>query len=331
MHSSKDLEFFDGKPPQVASSDCSIKLSLGVDHYPCGSLSPCSDRNNNHNNVNVVSRDDDENFSECNQPSTKKAARMPARIGDRRIRKLLASKYWRAASKTKDGDLSDTELRCIYRSRRTGYKRQRSERIYPFKKRKKFYHYSSLSNSAGDTGCKGVYNSPDRKIDQTVSAFSAIRHGVNGSSSCVAGQSSAFASRESHVKLRIKSFRVPELFIEMPETATIGSLKRTVMEAVTALIGGGLRVGVLLQGKKVRDDNRTLGQSGICHDGKLESLGFTLEPKASHFTDVSNLLIFFITTFPRLISRLVTSRTLAYHNINVFTSLLGPVQYCCGF
>lgn len=27
------------------------------------------------------------------------------------------------------------------------------------------------------------------------------------------------------VKLRIKSFRVPELFIEIPETATIGSLK----------------------------------------------------------------------------------------------------------
>lgn len=27
------------------------------------------------------------------------------------------------------------------------------------------------------------------------------------------------------VKLRIKSFKVPELFIEIPETATVGSLK----------------------------------------------------------------------------------------------------------
>lgn len=27
------------------------------------------------------------------------------------------------------------------------------------------------------------------------------------------------------VKLKIKSFRVPELFIEIPETATVGSLK----------------------------------------------------------------------------------------------------------
>lgn len=254
MHCSEDPEFFDGNSPAVASSDCSIKLSLGVDHYPCGSLSPCRD----NNNVKVVTRDDDENSSECIQPSTMKAARLPARIGDRRIRKLLASKYWRVASKVKYGDHSDTELRCIYRSRRTGYKRQRSQRIYPFKKRK-FYHYSSVSNSDRDTGCK-----------------------VDGSSSCVAGQSTAFATRESHVKLRIKSFRVPELFIEMPETATIGSLKRTVMEAVTALLGGGLRVGIRLQGKKIRDDNRTLVQSGICHDDKVEALGFTLEPNPSH-------------------------------------------------
>lgn len=27
------------------------------------------------------------------------------------------------------------------------------------------------------------------------------------------------------VKLKIKSFRVPELFFEIPETATVGSLK----------------------------------------------------------------------------------------------------------
>ncbi|KNA25292.1 hypothetical protein SOVF_007350 [Spinacia oleracea] len=246
MHCSEDPEFFDGDSPAVASSDCSIKLSLGVDHYPC----------RDNNNVKVVTRDDDENSSECTQPSTMKAARLPARIGDRRIRKLLASKYWRV----KDGDHSDTGLRCIYRSRRTGYKRQRSQRIYPFKKRK-FYHYSSLSNSDGDTGCK-----------------------ANGSSSCVAGQSTSFASRESHVKLRIKSFRVPELIIEMPETATIGDLKRSVLETLTALIEGGLRVGVRHQGKKIRDDNRTLVQSGICHDDNVESLGFILEPNPSHIS-----------------------------------------------
>jgi hypothetical protein len=53
------------------------------------------------------------------------------------------------------------------------------------------------------------------------------------------------------------------------------------MEAVTAILGGGLRVGVLLQGKKVRDDNKTLLQTGISHNNQLDSLGFCLEPNPS--------------------------------------------------
>lgn len=58
-------------------------------------------------------------------------------------------------------------------------------------------------------------------------------------------------------------------------------MQRTVMEAVTAILGGGLRVGVLLQGKKIRDDNKTLFQTGISHDNQLDSLGFALEPNPS--------------------------------------------------
>ncbi|XP_020240782.1 telomere repeat-binding protein 3-like isoform X2 [Asparagus officinalis] len=85
----------------------------------------------------------------------------------------------------------------------------------------------------------------------------------------------------SEVKLRIKSFTVPELFIEIPETSTVGSLKRTVMEAVTAIFGGGLHVGVLRQGKKVRDDNKTLVQAGISHGDKSSDLNFILEPSSS--------------------------------------------------
>lgn len=53
------------------------------------------------------------------------------------------------------------------------------------------------------------------------------------------------------------------------------------MEAVTTILGGGLCIGVLLQGKKVRDDNKTLMQSGISNDNQVDSLGFTLEPNAS--------------------------------------------------
>lgn len=54
------------------------------------------------------------------------------------------------------------------------------------------------------------------------------------------------------------------------------------MDAVTAVLGGGLCVGVLLQGKKVRDDSKTLQQTGISQDDQLDSLGFTLEPNPSH-------------------------------------------------
>ena len=59
------------------------------------------------------------------------------------------------------------------------------------------------------------------------------------------------------------------------------ALQRTVMEAVTAVLGGGLRVGVILHGKKVRDDSKTLLQTGISHDNHLDALGFALEPNFS--------------------------------------------------
>lgn len=50
------------------------------------------------------------------------------------------------------------------------------------------------------------------------------------------------------------------------------------MEAVATILHGGLDVGVLLRGKKVKDDNRTLLQTGISHNDNLDTLGFTLEP-----------------------------------------------------
>lgn len=53
------------------------------------------------------------------------------------------------------------------------------------------------------------------------------------------------------------------------------------MEAVNAILGGGLRVGVLLQGKKIRDDNKTLLQTGISRENELDALGFSLEPNTS--------------------------------------------------
>lgn len=59
------------------------------------------------------------------------------------------------------------------------------------------------------------------------------------------------------------------------------------MEAVTAILGSGLQVGVVLQGKKVRDDNRTLQQAGISQSSNLDSLGFALEPSFAHVSGQS--------------------------------------------
>jgi len=53
------------------------------------------------------------------------------------------------------------------------------------------------------------------------------------------------------------------------------------VDALTAFLGGGVRVDVLLQGRKVRDDHKTLSQTGISHSNHLDALGFSLEPNSS--------------------------------------------------
>ena len=50
------------------------------------------------------------------------------------------------------------------------------------------------------------------------------------------------------------------------------------MDAVTAILDGGLHVGVLLEGEKIRDDSITLLQTGLSCKDNLDTLGFTLEP-----------------------------------------------------
>ncbi|KAF2318809.1 hypothetical protein GH714_010885 [Hevea brasiliensis] len=210
------------KFPALINSENDVKLPSCRDPVPKAS----NLRLMNDSKLGI--RDDDDNFSRCNKPGTKpRAFRLPSRIGDRRIRKLLTSKYWKVAPKLKDCELS--KVACL------------------------------------DGGMRPLYRK--RKISNGVSMSSSI-----------IGHQASFHSKDSHVKFSIKSFRIPEIFIEVPETATVGSLKRTVMEAVTAILGGGLRVGVLRHGKKVRDDNRTLLQTGISSKENLDTLGFTLEP-----------------------------------------------------
>lgn len=53
------------------------------------------------------------------------------------------------------------------------------------------------------------------------------------------------------------------------------------MEAMGTIIGRGIHVGVIFRGKKVKDDNKTLIQTGISCDNQDGCLGFTLEPHSS--------------------------------------------------
>ncbi|KAK1312919.1 Telomere repeat-binding protein 3 [Acorus calamus] len=273
-----DLMEEEVKPsPKLGCSDGSVEVPPHPVFTPKRSSFP-----------NYLGRDDDENSSGCTQPgkvNVKKAYR-PQRIGDRRIRRLLASKHWKAPPPpitSTDGELSNSGMKPVYRWKKMCYTRQRTghQTCAPFKKRK-LVGTCSTSTSEGGMSSEYVLSPAEKFIKGEASDSIASVHGVHGASSSFAGQKSSTNSGDFRVKLNIKSFRVPELFIEIPENATVGSLKRMVMEAVTTILGGGLRVGVLLQGKNIRDDNKTLLQAGISHNDKIDSLGFTLEPNTTH-------------------------------------------------
>ena len=101
----EDPVVVDVKPPTLVSSDSSGKARSCGDHNPL-SFFPAK-----RDDVNVVSRDDDEKSSGYTHPShRKKPFRPPPRIGDRRIRKILASKYWKLAPRFKDVTFSNSGM-----------------------------------------------------------------------------------------------------------------------------------------------------------------------------------------------------------------------------
>ncbi|RZB72834.1 Telomere repeat-binding protein 3 isoform C [Glycine soja] len=219
----------------------------------------------NGNGIKLGFRDDDENFLRCKKFCTKpKAFRSPRRIAHRRIRNLMSFKYWKTAPKLKDSELSRSDLGVPrYHKRKTCYGFERSQHNAIVKKRKFVDRVSGVTSDGGFSS-ESVSNSPQKGMDGDKPSSSAKLHVPK--------------AKDSHVKFSIKSIRIPELYIEVPETSTVGSLKRTIVEAVMAILGGGAHVGVLLQGKKVRDDNRTLVQTGISCNENLDTLSFMLEP-----------------------------------------------------
>ncbi|KAI3799853.1 hypothetical protein L1987_35157 [Smallanthus sonchifolius] len=243
----------------VLNKSCNnAQLPLYSDPAP----SACFPRH--RNNVKVGIRDDDENYFSFNQNITKmRAFRLQSRAGYRRIRKMLTTtRHWKSAPKLKDYEPSNTTslgVKAFDQNRKNIYMQERCQAQTDSKKRKLFHH-NSKPDYVQETSSQSISNTPKAKSVTS----SVINH------------KSSFQSKDGHVKFSIKSFKVPELYIEMPETSTIGSLKRTVVEAVTAILGGELHVGVLLQGKKIKDDNTTLQQTGISLNS--DTLGFILEP-----------------------------------------------------
>ncbi|CAN1257491.1 Telomere repeat-binding protein 4 [Linum perenne] len=239
----------------------------------------------NGNDIKLgVRDDDDENLFRFNKQSNRrKAFRPSSRIGDRRIRKLLSSKYWKSAPKLKDYEATRPGsgyggMKPLYHKRKLAcnYDRRQNDILY---KRRKLSDRSLVIASDVGFSSESVCNSPEKGMSGD-NGSAVMLNRENGMLSPVNGHQGQLHSKDSHVKLSIKSFKIPELFIEVPETATVGSLKRTVVEAVSAILSGGLRVGVIHHGKKVRDDNRTLLQTGISSSENLDTLGFTLEPSS---------------------------------------------------
>lgn len=244
----------DGKPPALVSSDSS-------------SCVPLSSHDKEHQTSSLyrgvvqytADREDDENSSGCTHPSTiENKGCKPQYLGNHRIRKLLASKVRKAArnkicggipSKKICGGLSKKGSKLNLCGKKMSTTHQKVQRMI-FKK-KKLAHRTSFAKE--------------------------MLTEASGTSFAMEGQNKSCEAENYHVKLRIKSFNIPELFIKVPENATIGSLKRAVMDVVNSIMDGGLRVGVLLQGKDIQDDNKTLCQAGICHDKKLNNIDFTLE------------------------------------------------------
>ncbi|PIN01336.1 hypothetical protein CDL12_26159 [Handroanthus impetiginosus] len=230
------------------------------------------------NNVKLGIRDDDENSFGRKKTSAKiRPFRPQPRMGHRRIRKTMASKYWKAGPRLKDCELYNTSegMNTFYRYRNSFYARERCQRAH-LKKRKFSKHRYDHEHSNNS-----ISNLPEKGMRGDKSSSAVILHRASRAPAAGKGHQKV---KDPHVKFSIKSFKVPELYIEVPETATVGSLKRTVMEAVTAILGSGIRVGVVFQGKKVRDDHRTLQQAGISQSSNVDNLGFTLEPSFTHIS-----------------------------------------------
>ncbi|KAL4188789.1 hypothetical protein AMTRI_Chr08g203820 [Amborella trichopoda] len=252
-----------------------VSLNSSSERLSCRALHRSSSKH-----VKYVNRDDDEKFSGCSQSSPLNASfSRPLCFGVQRIEEMVVSKPWKFAPELLKKDefpANDVKTKPFFRSNKACHIRRRAS-YHSYFKRRKLFKQSSVSKFKAISICASTF--PEKCRNGEDPAYPANIHRASvGVSSPASVLNSSWKTRESHVKLSVKSFKVPELFIEMPETATVDSLKRAVMEAAMTVLGGGLRVHVLLHGNKVPDDSKTLLQSGISPGDNMDTLGFMLEP-----------------------------------------------------
>lgn len=257
----------DVKPPPLVSSDSTGEMPLYGDKIRRSVSFPRGPKGEAEHVVdNREVDDDDDKSSGCTHSSTatNRGFRPNCAADHSRVKKFLA--------RMRQGDLSysDADRKPSFRNKKMYYTRQRTQRS-TFKRRKMLDRHSTIVSEE--------FAKSNARRTTKVTARPAPLGANKGSNSMPFHRSSG--SNDCHMKLKIKSFKVPELLIEIPETASVGSLRKTVLEAVNAMLGGGLRVGVLHHGKKIRDDSRTLLQAGIAHDDMLDNLGFSLEPNCT--------------------------------------------------
>ncbi|GMP89382.1 hypothetical protein CsSME_00040994 [Camellia sinensis var. sinensis] len=159
------------------------------------------------------------------------------------------------------------------------WKCQGSQSNYPSKMMKPFDD-NTKSNLNEVVTSESICNLFEKSMitEDAVPDLALLKHGATRTTSSTGDQNTFLESRDSYVKLRIKSFTVPEFLVEIPETSTIGFLKRKIMEKATGIVGGA-HVGVLLPGKKIGDENKTLSETAISNESRLDVI---LEPIPSH-------------------------------------------------
>jgi hypothetical protein len=275
------------------TSNAGVSIVAGLNSHELGSSvstekgphcienKPCDSSMNGLKDMINIFRDDDDNSSDITNPSTvtnKLWKTLPAK--GTKFGRSISSKY-RIIASTRKRNYSkmvvNTDGTVHTESPGSGlrWKRQRTVR-YPTIKRKMLAAGFSTSDINANTSCTVLdVNALDiEHYDSPTKPCSAK------SGSIPSPGSAPVSSSQKAVKLGIKSFTVPELFIEVPESATVANLKKAATEAVINLLEGGFQVRILLQGMKVTDENATLIQVGASHPEKLETVGFMLEPNS---------------------------------------------------